>query len=647
MPNIVYGEPEYSEGNYRDISYDYDYPNNLDLRPDSELHKLIVDRVMRRARESNKVMSNRHNSWREVDRVTTVYIPLTDYENKLKEADSRKPTAIIFPYSYSMLESLLTYLVMSFFQDPIFQYEGVEDDDVIGAMLLELVIKVHCIKNKVPLSIHTVLRDSLNYGVGIGIPTWETIYGRKPVRSKSTTSSELGLSENSKVEFINAKLFEGNGLDNIDPYLWLPDPSVSSNNIQKGEFSGWIDRDNYMNLLSSESESNSNLFNVKYLKTKKDKRSHLSIDNSDRKTKYNMGDASRSLSGITNPTDTINMYITLIPKEWKLGDGEYPEKWFFSVAADDLLIQCEKADHHHGMYPISVASPEFDGYSIAPMGRMEIIQGLQGTLDFFFNSHIENVRKAINDMLIVDPYLVNINDLKDPAPGKLVRLRRPAWGRGVDKVIKQLEVNDITRANISDSAYITSWMDRVSGADQSMAGAVRQGGPERLTKSEFQGTRGSAVSRLQRVAMIISMQFMQDIGSMFAVHSQQYMTQDAFVSITGRHQEKLMSTFGKQKLAVSPYDISVNYDLLVRDGSIPGGNFSEHWLKLFETIGTSPELTQSFDITRIFMYIAQQLGAKNVEDFKRNISQMQPNIMPDEQVLRQAEAGNIIPVGEM
>ena len=39
-------------------------------------------------------------------------------------------------------------------------------------------------------------------------------------------------------------------------------------------------------------------------------------------------------------------------------------------------------------------------------------------------------------MLVVDPYLVNINDLKDPQPGKLIRLRRPAWGRGVDKVVQ-------------------------------------------------------------------------------------------------------------------------------------------------------------------------------------------------------------------
>jgi hypothetical protein len=339
------------------------------------------------------------------------------------------------------------------------------------------------------------------------------------------------------------------------------------------------------------------------------------------------------------------MYVKLIPKEWQLSNNEYPEMWYFELAADDVIIACEKANHNHGMYPGAVASPEYDGYSITPIGRLEILYGLQNTLDFMFNSHVSNVRKAINDMLIVDPYLVNMNDLMDPKPGKLVRLRRPAWGRGVEKVVQQLAVNDITRANIGDAMWITQFMDRISAADQSMQGSLRQGGPERLTKSEFQGTRGSAISRLQRTAMIIGMQFMQDIGTMFAAHTQQYLSEETLVRLIGRHAEKLQNQFGKQSTRVSPYDLAINYDLIVRDGSIPGGNFSDAWMRMFEIIGTTPELMQQFDVTRIFLYIAQQLGAKNVEDFRRNINQVQPTVMPDEAVAREAQKGNLVPVG--
>jgi hypothetical protein len=647
MPYIVRGEPSSWKDNiYDKMSFDYDYPYGLDLKPGSDFHNSLRDKIWQRANESRHEISKRFDSWREIDRTLTTYIPLKDAEESLKKEDSSKPVSIVFPYSYSMLESLLTYLSMAFFQDPIFRYEGVEDDDVIGAMLLELLINLHCIKSKVPLAIHTSLRDCLSYGVGIAIPGWRTTYGRKPVKSSVTQSSELGDSTQNYVEMIDSLLFEGNDLSNIDPYMWLPDPSVSSSNIQDGEFIGWVDRDNYMNILSEENQPNSTLFNVKYLKARRDKRSTLALDQSDRQTRHGgSNELHRSMTNTVNPVDTIKMYINLIPKDWKLSDSEYPEKWYFELAADDVIIACERADHNHGMYPIAVASPEYDGYSITPIGRMEVLYGLQHTLDFLFNSHVENVRKAINDMLIVDPYLVNINDLKDPRPGKLIRLRRPAWGRGVDKVVQQLAVQDITRLNIADSAYITQWMDRISGADQSMQGSLRQGGPERLTKGEFQGTRASAVSRLQRLAMLIGIQYMQDVGTMFAVHTQQYMSQEVFVKAAGQYAEQLKRQFNKERIPVSPIDIAINYDLIVRDGSVPGGNFSEAWIEMFKIIGTTPELMQQFDVSRIFMYIASQLGAKNVEDFRRNMDRVQPQTMPDDQVLQQAQAGNLVPLG--
>ena len=652
MPYIVMGEPTSWKDEEYKKDYKYDYPEGLDLRPNSDLHKKLRSRIYERARASRNEISKRYSSWRAIDKNLTTYIDLSETkqakEDELRLKDPTKPLSIVFPYSYSMLEALLTYLSMAFFQDPMFQYEGVEDDDTMGAMLMEMVIRLHCIKNKVPLAVHTVLRDSLGYGVGIGIPNWRRQYGKKVIKVSVTTESPLGMETQNHNQFVNSLLFEGNSLDNIDPYMWLPDPAVSSVDIQKGEFIGWVDPDNYMNLLSRENQEDSGLFNVKYLKNQKNKRSAFALDESERSTKHGGStDIHRALSNTVSPVDIIHMYITLIPREWKLSKSETPEKWYFELAGDDVIIACEKADHNHGQYPMAVASPEYDGYSITPIGRMEVLYGLQHTLDFLFNSHVANVRKAINDMLVVDPYLVNINDLKDPQPGKLIRLRRPAWGRGVDKVVQQLQVNDITRLNISDSAYITQWMDRISGADQSMQGSLRMSGPERLTGAEFSGTRSSAVSRLQRLAMIIGMQFMQDVGTQFAVHAQQYMTQDAYIAIVGRYAEALQKNFGpgKTRGRVSPSDLAINYDMIVRDGSIPGGNFSQSWIELFKVIGTSPELMQQFDVTRIFTYIAQQLGAKNVEDFRRNVNQIQMTQMPDEQVQQQVQAGNFIPTG--
>lgn len=651
MPYVITGEPSsQKEGDFRDKNYDYEYPNGLDLHPSSDLHKKLRDKIWNRARSSRSEISKRFDTWREIDKTMTAYIPLKDKEKKLKRKDPNKPVSIVFPYSYAVLESLLTYLTNAYFQDPIFKYEGVDNNDLLGAMLLEQVIKMHCIKNKVPLAIHTVLRDALCYGVGIAIPEWVRHYGRRPIRSTISTSSELGTSTTGQIVNVQTLLFEGNALTNIEPYMWLPDPTVSSTQIQKGEFNGWIERDNYMNMLSEESQPDSQLFNVKYLQHCKEKRSTLALDQSDREKHFGRSSNASSTTkarDVTNPVDRIKMYINLIPKEWKLGDGEYPEKWYFELAADDVIVSCYRAEHNHGMYPMGVASPEFDGYSITPISRMEIMHGMQTTLNFLFNSHIENMRKSINDMFVVDPFLVNMEDLKDPEPGKLIRLQAPAWGRGVDKVVQQLQVNDVTRANIADGSYITQQMDRISGADQSMQGLLRQSGPERLTSAEFEGTRGSAMSRLQRLAMIVSTQFMQDIATMFAVHTQQYMSKDTFVKLAGNNAESLKKYLGDTERAkVSLDDIIVDYDIIPHDGSVPGGGFSNVWVDLFKTISSSEALMQEFDTVKIFSFIAHEMGAKNVEQFKRNVNNIQAQTMPDEQIQNEVQKGNLVGVGE-
>ena len=219
MPYIVTGEPTNPKTTYSRVHYDYEYPNDLDLKPDSDFHISLRNKILHRARESRNEISKRFPSWNEIDKTLTAYIPLKDKETTLKKKDPTKPVSIVFPYSYPIVNLFSKITTMAFFQDPMFQYEGVEDSDTTGAMLMELVIKLHCIKTKVPLTVHTIIRDSLSYGVGIGIPGWQTRYGKVPIKSSAITTSELGIKEDNYINFVDELIFEGNDLTNIDPYM--------------------------------------------------------------------------------------------------------------------------------------------------------------------------------------------------------------------------------------------------------------------------------------------------------------------------------------------------------------------------------------------------------------------------------------------
>ena len=597
----------------------YEYPEGLDLRPGSKLHERVKKEILQRATESANVMSSRFESWNSIDKALTCYIPIDEAEQLVKNTDIRRPVSIVFPYTYAIMETLLSYLVSAFFQDPIFRYEGVGPKDVIGAILLEKVIELQCIKNKVALGLHTMLRDSISYGLGIVGPTWKT-------------------SEN----------FEGNALENIDPYLFLPDVNVAVHEVQKGEYCGWVNRTNYYDLLTEETRD-SDLFNCRYLKTLQGLRTTI-YPNDGSMRNLKTGISQTENTGITFPVDRIYMYIKLIPKDWELGSSEYPEIWQMGLASDEVVIKCRPAGFDHSLIPITTCAPDFDGYSAVPLSRLEVLQGLQTTLDWLFNSHIANVRKAINDMIIVDPFLVNIKDLESPEPGKIIRTRRPAWGRGVKDAVQQLAISDITRGNIADSSWIVQWMQKISGADDSMMGSLRQGGPERLTGAEFKGTRTGAVSRLERVARIIGIQAMQDIGYFFASHCQQLMREETFIKVSGEYIGVLLDEFGmpdRGRLAVSPDQLDINYDVIPRDGSVPGGNYSEFWLQTFNILAQNPELAQKFDVVRIFKHMARNAGAKNVNEFVRQGANINPMIQQDQQVAASVQQGNLIPMGGM
>ena len=649
MPHVIVGNTRFPSAKdaAANVEYDYDYPDGLDLKPGSELHERIKELILDRAQESHRTMSLRYDSWRNIDETMTAYMWTDEEEKDVQKEDRRKPTSIVFPYSYAMLETLTTYCFMALAQEPIFKYQGVTGDDTYGAMALEMLVNHHAHKTKVALNLHTLIRDAMSYGIGIVTPDWEVRKGRRRVSTPGAVYGTRGetLYEEELVNVVeNAILFEGNKLTNISPYRFLPDPQVSSTDIQRAEFIGWTAVTNLMEMLQDEAYGDQTLFNVRYLK-------HCPLgyefmgEAHGRHHKTGLSDDLNS--HVSSSFENIHMYITLIPSDWELGDSDVPEKWIFTLSNGEIVTRASKIDFDHGQYPIAIATPDFDGYGILPVSRMEVINGLQHIMDWMFNSHVANVRKAINDMLVVDPYLVNYDDVANPKPGKLIRLRRPAWGKGVSDAVQQLRVQDVTQQHIGDIGVLINAMDRVSAVDDSMAGMMRQGGPERLTKAEFQGTRGSAVSRLERIARVIGVQCLQDIGEFFASHAQQLMTEETMMRVTGDYQREL-AKFKKgeegqdpDSISVSPATIAVDYDVHVKDGTVPGGNFNESWMQLYNMVLQNEEAAQGIDTLKMFKFIAKGLGAKNMSDFERSDGGGQASIMDDETVRQEAEAGNL------
>lgn len=636
--------------------FEYAYPNGLDLDPRSELHGRLVTKIMDRAMASSRMVGERHDSWEKVDEMLTAFIPTDAHEDKVTAKDPRKPVSIVMPVTYATLEILLSNFASAFLVDPIFRYEGVGPEDVTGAIMMEHVVRAQCQRKKIGLNLHTQWRDAFAYGLGAAGVGWETQKGwRSVTREKSFFDSFAEIFRKDTPQKLREStiIYEGNVLTNINPYTYLPDPNVAVQDVQKGEYVGWLDRDNALNLRTKELSDNT-MFNAKYLKLLGEGQGLSRVRYTVRSKKPRDDFFRETESGTSNAVDVIYMYVNLIPEEWELGDGENPEKWMFALGADQIIIIAQPLNLNHNQFPLAVCAPDYDGYSSAPLSRMEVTHGLQHAINYLMNAHIANIRKALNNQLVVDPKLVNINDILDPLPGGVIRLRKAAWGRGVKDGVHQLVVKDVTKGNVGDMAVLKALMESAVGAEDSLQGNTRQGG-ERVTATEVSGNRQAGLSRLDKAARIASMQSMQEIAMMLASNTAQMMTEETYIKIAGRSERELREIMESQgqvdkgqrdRVRVKPSDLDVFYDVLSHDSSMGDSENVDAWVSIFQVLAGNPEVAARFNMHGIFKHLARMTGVKNLSDFELTAPpSANVQVLPDEQVAQQVQAGNLVGTG--
>lgn len=614
----------------RDLGYDY--PTGVRLVPGTKPHDDIVSKVVQMARYSYTHMSNKHSTWDVIADNLSAYVELDEEEKNILKGDVRKPVSIIVPISFAALETILTYLSAAFLENPILRYEGVEPSDYPGAAFLEMIVDYQVRKAKVALHLHTIWRDALSYAIGVGVVGWETKTRRVSKRKMITGMLSRLFSGVSYVPETEEVVDQTSTLYAIDPYRFLPDPTMPIMEVQRMSFVGWVDRDTYYSLRIAESDD-PNLFNVRYLESLVEGRSFI--------MRSTLSHDHASYTEFSKPIDVIYMFAKIVPKEWGLSNSDSVEKWFFAVAGDSVLIRAEPLDLDHDMFPIVVTSPDYDGHSLTPTSRIEILYGMQKTIDWLFSSHIKNVRKAINDMFVVDPFLVNLNDLANPSEGKLIRLRKSAWGRGVSGAVEQLRVTDVTQGHISDALFLLDMIQRVSAATDIVQGIMRRSG-ERRSATEAQGVRDASLTRLEHIAKLISYQMMQDLGIMFASQTMQLMDDNLIMKIGRRAAKRLAEEYGIDE--VSPSLLNIDYDVKVHDGTIPGGENGALWVQLYQVLASNPELASRFDMLRIFKHIARVLGARTLPEFELKAK---PSVVPDEEVEKMVQRGQAVSVEDL
>lgn len=614
------------------------YPGHVDdkksimdrLDPAGEHHQWIVDQLSSRMTASEKEMGKFYDRWRVNERKTQAYMSLPRYEQILKDMNNASkpptPAIITFPYQYAVVATIVTYLTRVFCgRNPIFQLGISSSDSVELIRSMETMLQYQADQTKLIMRMFQFFLDGELYGLAVMRNTWMTKTAKRTMFEKATPAMRAlgqgpGLIRTRKEKTIYA----GAEVENIDPFMFFPDPTVPMVEVgTKGEFVGW--REFVGKHLLQQWAKDGHVQNIDNIEDFSGKDSNWA--NLSNRNLLSGGDAHAGEVRNTRANQSVCMVdqiaISIIPDDWGVGEETYPVRYLFTLVNKNRIIMAEPMDVDHDSHPIIVAEPYTLGYSFGSPSLTDYTGQIQDFMSWLINSHIQNVRATLNDTLIVDPYRVEMADVKRPGPGKVIRLKSTALGQDVKTAIAQLPIQDVTRAHMADLQTFMRLGDTVSSISDNMRGVSNTG---RRSATETRQSNEMGTSRLAAHAQLYSSQAISELARQMTLNTQQFMEDDIYLKVLGQEGVAEMRR-------ISPQHLMGDFTFPAHDGTLPLDKIAalEQWKEMYQAIAADPEMRQTYSLPKIFEFMASDLGgAVNIQSFRlqRDPSQPQPGQPP-------------------
>lgn len=629
----------------------------LDISAKSDVHKRVLQRLDDRWRTSARKMGNLHTKWRQNEDQCIAFLPERDVDAKrrLLRSEGGKPqyTTIVLPYTYAMQMSAWSYWTTVFLgRDPIFQYAGRHGESEQQTQALEALIGYQVQVGEMLVPLYFFLHDAGRYGLGVLGNYWgeETTSISRLVQVPQTLYGlPIGGAPKSTVQTETVRGYYGNKLFNIRPYDYYPDPRVPLHAVQRGEFVGFLSEVGWHEIAPRAAAGE--YVNTELLKregadlvtAREQGSTQLELPNSD----FGFASEANEVQE-TGPYGMLTQYVDLVPREWGLSNVGTNEKWVFecsvrasasSAAGNSGSLKYIHAARplgcYHNKFPILVQEMDPEPYAFAARGLPEVMEPMQRTMDWLINSHMYNVRKTMNNQFLVDPSRVVMGDFEDPQPGGAIKAKPAAYGTDLKMAISQLPTMDLTRGHMADIGFFHEFAQRGVGVnDQMMAMADVK---SHTTAGANRTASSFGVNRQKTTTEFMSAMAWTPLGQMLVQNSQQYYDAPMKMRLTG----DLMTEAGPQFVDVTPELIRGFYDFVPVDGTMPIDRYAQAalWQQMLQGMAKVPQVMMQYDLGRIFGWVAQLAGLKNVQRFKIQIAP--PGMNP-----AAVAGGNVVPMNQ-
>jgi len=467
-------------------------------------------------------------------------------------------------------------------------------------------------KNNCPALLYQFLLDFARFGLAITLENWQvdTVDVEMKVPGEIVMDPVLGVTSvtGDTTQEEEVVKFEGNKLENVSPYVFLPDTRVPLTKWKEGQFCGHESEYHIEHL--KQMERDGILSGTEHIEkmdaTVWKERGVTRLRGMEAQMSKNDNKENDFMCCMTY------MQISLVPKDYELGEETTPRDFVVRVVNDVRVVGVERAGylHHDKIYNVAQLSP--DMHCVLNESLSDVIHSLQDVVTWLINARILAVRNSLENHMVVDPSVVDMSDVEARSP--VIKMLKGAPRTGVTNFIQQLRVVDTTTGHFQDADMLMGVMRTVTGVNEN---AMGQYAPGRRSATENRAANSGAAARMKMQITIAYSSALGPQGLKMLTNARQGMSLETFVKILGRGKEELYAQFRP----ADPRELVGGEDFMMFDATQVSEKafLAQSLQELLVTMVNNPEVMMAtqFDLPEAVKQLQYLRGINNASRFFR------------------------------
>lgn len=531
-------------------------------------------RLMDLVRMSRSTMKNYYDLW---DRNDSVYRGERKVDEQDKKALKRnEPSKVYVPLTHTQVQTFVSFATMLITgRDFVFELGGRGIEDERPAKMGQALLQRDLEYNKFDgVLLPQFLTDVARYGVGVFKTQWRRLTCPYQQQVPDPTfqpipGMPMGAQAPMVTQWTEKTKYLGNIVEVISPYRWFPDTRLPLTRYRDGEFCA--DENEYSMARLTQMEKNGEVAGLQYVPRLPDdvfSDRRFSAITQETNSRWDPTINPRDASHFTLITEVelrCNPSQTLIAPKVPLGDIDADVVVLVWIANDGRIIRIDDSGYDHNEFLHDAAQFFNDQNRLINFGIAELLGPMQDIMDWLLNVRVSNVRKVVQNMLIVDPKNIEMQDLKDRL--NVIRLKSTVpEGLAIDNYIKQLQVTDVTANHLTDMAMIKDFSGEATGLQENLMGQYTEG---RRSAREVSNVNANGAGRVITPIKGLWQGAILPVGRKMLSNHRQGLDEDQLVRVIG------IQRFLENRDAVAAF-MPVNkellmgdYDFLVFEGTLP------------------------------------------------------------------------------